>query len=71
MTRAALNKGSTGTTAAETTTSSNSSATTAVAAPVAGKTNLTASQANAIITMVQAFGADAAVVAQVKAALGQ
>jgi peptidoglycan hydrolase-like protein with peptidoglycan-binding domain len=42
-----------------------------VSAVAAGKTNLSAAQANAIISIIESFGADAAVVAKVKAALGQ
>lgn len=58
LTRAALNEGVVPTTPETTPT-------------VTMKTNLTPAQANAIVSILQSFGADASVVAKVKAALGQ
>jgi hypothetical protein len=43
---------------------------TASGASAAGKTNLTAAQANSILSLVESFGADASVVAKIKATLG-
>jgi len=42
-----------------------------VSAAATGKTNLTSSQADAIISLVESFGADASVVAKIRASLGR
>jgi peptidoglycan hydrolase-like protein with peptidoglycan-binding domain len=44
---------------------------TPTASEAAGKTNLSASQVDAIISVIESFGADASVVAKVRASLGR